>query len=164
MGSPRPGSGATGAQGATGDTGPQGPQGPQGPKGPKGDQGPAGATNGYSATNSHVVDANAADGFTQQIVGLSGLPSGDYIVWATVSNFGSGTDDMECSLDGPAGTLDPSGQRVHVDFPQTVTITGVVKDLNNALISLDCGEVPGILDQPPTAYANIEALPVSTLQ
>jgi hypothetical protein len=158
--------GPTGPKGATGAAGANGTAGSRGPTGPKGATGPSGSdatVDGYSATNSHVVDAEAANGFTQEIVGLSGLPAGDYIVWATVTNDG-GTDDMECSLEGPGGSLDPSGHRVRVDYPQTVTITAVVKDYSGGQIAVYCGKLPALIDDPPTASANIEALPVSTLQ
>jgi hypothetical protein len=102
----------------------------------------------------------------QQLVGLSGLPAGDYVVWATISNEGSGNETILCSLDGPAGTIQPHGEPFRVEFPETVTVTGVVKNAPaNTVLSVDCGQWPDLLDSnPPTAWANIEALPLTTLQ
>jgi hypothetical protein len=68
-----------GVQGPQGPQGPQGVQGPQGIQGPQGPPGPGVAGHVYvSNFNSHVIDKPD----NQEIVGLSGLPAGNYLVWS----------------------------------------------------------------------------------
>jgi hypothetical protein len=56
-----------------------GPQGPQGSQGPQGPQGPGIAGHVYvSDPNSHVIENHD----NQEIVGLSGLPAGNYLIWS----------------------------------------------------------------------------------
>jgi hypothetical protein len=65
----------------TGPQGIQGPQGPQGPQGAQGPQGPAGPASGHvyvSNPNSHEMLQND----NTEIVGLSGLPAGNYLLWS----------------------------------------------------------------------------------
>ncbi len=162
--------GATGARGPTGANGTNGTNGSRGPTGPKGPTGASGASNSYAAFNSHVVDIDGRDG-KQQIVGVSELPAGDYLVWATITNGGVdvNSDDMVCNLTGPNGDIEPKPY-YNADFPlieygHTVTFTGFVKDAPaNTLLSVNCGKISGeITDTPPIALANIEALPVGNL-
>jgi hypothetical protein len=47
----------------------------------------------------------------------------------------------------------------------TVTITGVVRDAPaGSSLALNCSHVSSIGADPPLGHANIEALPVSTIQ
>src|SRR5438046_1139999 len=96
--------GPKGATGAQGPTGPAGTNGSRGPTGPKGPTGASAANNSYASSNSHVVDIDGGDG-KQQIVGVSELPAGDYLVWATITNGSDdvNSDDMVCNLTGPNG-------------------------------------------------------------
>jgi len=76
--------GPVGPQGPLGPQGPQGFQGPPGPQGPQGPPGPAGSGHTYvSNPNSHELGNN---GF--EVVGLSGLPGGNYIIWSPVDIVG----------------------------------------------------------------------------
>jgi uncharacterized membrane protein len=65
----------------TGPTGATGPQGPQGPTGATGPQGPEGSGHAFIATTQgHVtIHHNLAN-----IVTLTGLPAGNYLVWSPV--------------------------------------------------------------------------------
>ena len=167
--------GPAGPRGSTGPTGATGATGPSGPAGPTGPAGPAGAINAYSATNSHVIDASDAGGppLTQTLVGLSGLPGGDYIVWATINNgrLEAGGDDMYCTVTSASGTISPNPtQFIWVDGNgshngDTVTTTGVIQDApDNWSIVVDCGHHSGLIDDPPTGHATITVMPVSTIQ
>jgi hypothetical protein len=62
-------------------TGPQGPTGPQGQTGPTGPQGPEGSGHAFIATTqgSVTIHHNLAN-----IVTLTGLPAGNYLVWSPV--------------------------------------------------------------------------------
>jgi hypothetical protein len=63
----------------TGPQGVQGPQGPQGEQGPQGPPGPGVAGHVYvSNPNSHEMLEND----NTEIVGLSGLPAGNYLIWS----------------------------------------------------------------------------------
>jgi hypothetical protein len=65
--------------------GPQGPQGVPGPQGPQGPQGPPGAGHAYvSDPNSHEIEQNG----DQEIVGLSGLSAGSYLVFSPIDIVG----------------------------------------------------------------------------
>jgi hypothetical protein len=74
-------------------TGPQGPGGPQGPQGP---QGPPGISHAYFALNSHIVEG-APTQTPQEVVGLSDLPPGAYLIWVTLHVQG-GKNDVICRL------------------------------------------------------------------
>lgn len=63
-------------QGIPGPQGPQGIQGPQGPQGPPGP--PVGGHVYVSDPNSHEIAPHTS----QEIVGLSGLPAGNYLIWS----------------------------------------------------------------------------------
>ena len=66
-------------QGIPGPQGPQGVQGPQGAQGPQGPPGPPVDGHVYvSNGNSHVIEPHTS----QEIVGLSGLPAGNYLIWS----------------------------------------------------------------------------------
>ena len=134
----------------------------KGPAGPTGQAGASGVTNAYSAHNAHVIDTDAPD--TQTLVGLSGLPSGDYIVWVTVQN--AGGDDMRCDLVGSTGNLDPTGGSPNWGVPDggLVTVMGVAKNVgNNYSVHLGCGKASAIFDDPPIGHATITALPVGSV-
>lgn len=127
--------------------------------------------NGYSATNSHVVDAAADEGTSQEIVGLSGLPAGDYIVWATLTNGGDNvnSDPMQCRLVANGQVISPGTFYEigpEIDYGYATTLTGVVKNApSNTELIVYCGKMSGqISDTPPVANADIEAIPVGTLQ
>jgi len=57
--------------------------------GPQGPQGPAGPASGHvyvSNFNSHVIDDPQPS--EQEIVGLSGLPAGNYLIWSPIEIYG----------------------------------------------------------------------------
>ena len=101
----------------TGPAGPQGPQGPQGPEGPQGPQGPAGGgVHAYVAgQNSQVV----GDGW-QEIVGLSGLPAGSYLLWAPLEAKGYDADfppACELSINDDPATPEPDNVVLPLPIP-----------------------------------------------
>ena len=107
-----------GQVGPQGVQGPQGPQGPQGAQGPQGPQGPAGPVSGHvyvSNPNSHEVLQND----NTEIVGLSGLPAGNYLIWSPMIIVGDDpTLNSVCDwyVNGatfPTGT--PNGYTFHYD-------------------------------------------------
>jgi hypothetical protein len=53
-----------------------------GPRGPQGPSGPSGTSHAYHAKNSHAIPSN------EELVGLSGLPAGHYVVWVTATVVG----------------------------------------------------------------------------
>jgi len=70
-------------------TGPQGPQGPQGPMGPPG---PEGSGHAFTATSAGFVTIHGPT----DVITLSGLPAGTYLVWSPVEVVGdddSGTNN-----------------------------------------------------------------------
>jgi len=93
-----------GPQGVTGPTGPQGPagaagpQGAAGPLGPEGPAGPSGTSQSYYASNSHIVTAVPRDEDAQDIVGLSFLPFGLYVVRVSVWNQDPDKNDVSCGI------------------------------------------------------------------
>ncbi len=100
----------TGPQGPAGPQGPQGPQGAQGPQGPQGPAGPGVAGHLYvSNPNSHVIDYASPN--EQEIVGLSGLPAGNYLIWSPITIYGdeSGYEGSECAwrINGQTPYPDP---------------------------------------------------------
>jgi len=108
--------GQTGPQGAQGPQGPQGPQGVQGPQGAQGPAGPGVAGHVYvSNPNSHEMLQND----NTEIVGLSGLPAGNYLIWSPMIIVGDDpTLNSVCDwyVNGasfPAGT--PNGYTFHYD-------------------------------------------------
>ena len=76
-------------------------QGIQGPQGPQGQQGPPGqdSVSGHvyvSNPNSHVIDTPSPA--EQEIVGLSGLPPGNYLIWSPIEIYGDDAGfDGECA-------------------------------------------------------------------
>jgi hypothetical protein len=103
------------------------------------------------------------------LVGLSGLPAGDYVVWATIAR-GDG-DPIGCDLFGPASEVMPAPDgfvypvQVNNNTTNTVTITGVLKDAPaNTVLLVECTDIqPGAFPAHPEATGDIEALPMSTL-
>ncbi len=170
--------GPTGARGPTGGRGPTGPggagggRGPTGPEGSTGPQGPAGtssSSHAYFATNSHVIDffGNVYQTVTQ----LSGLPSGSYLVWATVEDFsGSNLDntDLWCVVEGGGSSLsflDPVGGEFGVPPSEdhgAITVAGAASLPSNGKIVLACDTT---FDDKGnvTAYANVTAIKVDQL-
>ena len=87
--------GPAGPQGPVGPQGPQGFQGPPGLQGPQGPPGPAGSGHTYvSDPNSHELGNN---GF--EVVGLSGLPGGNYIIWSPVDLVGDTSPGIGATCD-----------------------------------------------------------------
>jgi len=151
--------GPTGPAGSNGTNGTPGTTGPTGPTGPKGSDA---TVNGYATRNTHVIDAGD-ENHEQLLIGLSGLPGGDYLVWSTLTN--SGGDDAECDLQGPGGSVQPYDP-VRIRDHETVGISGAVTSAGGPInLLVYCWHDPGIVqDNPPTVHADIQALPVSTLQ
>jgi hypothetical protein len=155
--------------GPKGDPGPAGPAGPAGPTGPTGPQGPAGASGtsqAYFATNSHVVDTTDTTGVHGDVFNtLSGLTSGTYLVWATVTNQPTGAtgESIYCWLLGTGGVNPtPDGQGFSVDSTSTTTISGQVTVPDNGQLTLSCrSNVSDSGDN--TAYGNITALKIDQL-
>jgi hypothetical protein len=81
-------------------TGPQGPQGPVGPVGPQGPQGQPGSTvpDLYASYNSHDIEGGDPHQHDIEIVGLSNLPAGTYLINATVTIY-EGADVAQCYFD-----------------------------------------------------------------
>ncbi len=97
-------------QGIQGPQGPQGAQGAQGVQGQQGPQGPAGPASGHvyvSNPNSHVIDnPQPAE---QEIVGLSGLPAGNYLIWSPIEIYGDDGDfDAQCAWRINDAPLEPN--------------------------------------------------------
>jgi hypothetical protein len=94
-------------------TGPQGPQGPQGPAGP---QGPEGSGHAFFATGSTTITHGL-----DEVVALTGLPAGTYLVWAPVIVVG----------DGDSGTNDVCEWKINgsqIDIPEGYTFMFDAKD------------------------------------
>ncbi len=68
--------------------GPQGPQGAQGPQGQQGPQGPEGTGHAYTATSGGFVTIHGST----DVITLSGLPAGTYLVWSPVEVVGDNDD------------------------------------------------------------------------
>jgi hypothetical protein len=139
-------------------TGQQGQQGPQGPKGDIGPRGPAGAdglTHAYYDTNTLTVN----DGFKQRVVGLSGLPAGTYLVWATARSV-SGSDTAFCQLDNNSSALDNSSAPVNsadsatpIEDSKTTSFTGVVTIAGTDVVGVNCISEAGTVTQNQSTIA-----------
>ncbi|MGW5261502.1 hypothetical protein ACWEQG_11025 [Microbispora sp. NPDC004025] len=115
--------GPTGPQGARGETGPQGPQGPAGPQGPQGEKGEPGATYGQTHYVRQAVDRR--DGAWVDVVRVSELPAGDYIVQTRVdvnpwSSKGPGTSGYFalCELKTPTGVVSVRSEQDQGEWPK----------------------------------------------
>jgi hypothetical protein len=158
--------GPAGPTGPTGPTSPTGPTGPSGPTGPTGATGPAGTSNGYATSNTRTIDSTDPNN-QEQLIGLSGLPSGDYMVWLTITNLSG--DTARCHIFSGSQTIEPTGPTLSWPLSRegdTVTITGFVKDApSNASILATCYDYDaGLTVNGPVLAANMEALPLTTLQ
>ncbi len=150
-------------------TGQQGQQGPQGPKGDIGPQGPAGAdglSHAYYDTNTLTVN----DGFKQRVVGLSSLPAGTYLVWATARSV-SGSDTALCQLDDNTSALDNSSAPINnadsatpIEDSKTTSFTGVVTVAGTDVLGVNCISEPGTVTQnESTIAAAITAVKLDSL-
>lgn len=138
--------------------------GTQGPPGPRGPQGVAGTSQAYTADNSHVIDTKLAA--TQDLVGLSGLPAGTYLVWATVSDMDFGQDDVSCDLreNGTVIQVDDLGQsHFTVDNGTSTTVVAAVAAPANTSFIVGCGRAEGIFGGPPVVSGRVIALKIDTL-
>lgn len=101
----------------TGPQGPQGPEGPQGPQGLQGPQGPAGpGVHAYVAGQNSVT---VGDGW-QEIVGLGGLPAGNYLLWAPLEAKGYDADfppACELSINDDPATPTPDNVVLPLPIP-----------------------------------------------
>ena len=158
--------------GPTGPPGPTGQQGPAGPPGPKGDTGPQGpaGTSGLShadyATNTLTVN----DGFNQRVVGLSGLPAGNYLVWATARSV-SGSDTAFCQLANNSSRLDTNGAPIssadsntRIEDSKATSFTGAVTIAGTDVVGVLCISEPGAVTQnESTIAASITAVKLDSL-
>jgi hypothetical protein len=104
--------GPTGATGATGATGPAGPAGPAGT---------SGAAHGYFGTDSNSL----GPGQTQDIVTVSNLPTGTYLVWADIEVDGiNDTATVFCGLYSGSQLLNPSTGGAWITTVQTSGVSG----------------------------------------
>jgi hypothetical protein len=139
-------------------------QGPQGPQGPQGAPGLPGTSQAYSADNSHVIDTKAAA--TQELVGVSGLPAGVYLVWATVSDMDFGQDDVVCDLtqNGNPIQVDDLGQsHFSVSVGTSATIVAAVSASTVTSFIVGCGRVEGIIGGPPVIAGRVIVLKIDAL-
>jgi hypothetical protein len=78
-----------------------------GPRGPQGPPGPSGTSHAYHAKNSHSIPSDV------ELVGLSGLPAGSYVVGVTVTVVGDDESlGMTCLIrinDEPSNFIIPVG-------------------------------------------------------
>ena len=121
--------------------------------------------NGYYAWNSHILED--PDTVPIPLVGLSDLPVGDYIVWATITN--GGGRDIVCEVGGPdrgdgkLGHIQPNpDDMVRVRDGQTVTVTGVIRgraDDTSERVWVNCFPLLSGGDDNPMAYATVVAMP-----
>jgi len=151
--------------GVTGQQGAQGPQGPQGPAGPAGAAG-----HGYIAENARRITAEHEG--TQELVGLSELPAGNYLVWFTAyindafqGLDGGDTNFLRCILNA-GGVDDVSVLSVmdeesagSFDRGALSAVTAVTLPANGALL-VRCGKRLG---DPPLAHGRIVALRIGGL-
>jgi len=139
--------GATGAQGPAGPAGAAGPAGPSGPTGPTGPQGPSGASSAFvtNSQNGPILWLN------QEItVGSLSLPAGNFLVFGKLGvDFPSppsvpstSTQDLLCTLQSPAGTLDSSEVNVQAgqaaDMLTAIPLQGYVSFDSPSLVSMVC--------------------------
>lgn len=125
-------------------TGPQGSQGPQGPQGPSG---PAGATHAWSATSASVVaPSDPSELLGIDIVSVSDLPPGNYVVWVAgeTNVTGSGEDFSECALESSSGIMQQQELELNPPDQGTYALTGAASLPNGGSVSLKCGNnIPG---------------------
>jgi hypothetical protein len=127
-----------------------------GQAGQTGPTGPSGTSAGYAASGSHFLEADAPA--TEELVGVSGLPAGSYIIWATI--FTHLGDDIVCDLTHGTQPVQP-GAPVHYRTGNSMTMTSFVRNAPaNASFFVRCGQTGG----DPEAFAKIEAIKVDTLQ
>jgi hypothetical protein len=150
-------------------TGQQGQQGPQGPKGDIGPQGPAGA-DGLSHADYDANTLTVNDGFKQRVVGLSGLPAGTYLVWATVRSV-SGSDTAFCQLDNNSSALDNSSAPIssadsasRIEESKATSFTGVVTIAGADVVGVNCiSEAGAVTQNESTIAAAITAVKLDSL-
>jgi hypothetical protein len=161
----------TGIQGPTGPQGLQGTQGPQGATGPTGPTGPN-STDVYASWNSHTIPADSTNTHAQdqEIVGLSDLNAGSYLVTATVwvtlgsCTLCSGPQPVQCYFrdqSGPVSDFYPIAGNLEMFNDQgiyTMTLIHALPAPPNT-IRVICGSY----DRQSSAYAGIVAQKVNPL-
>lgn len=136
-----------------------------GPQGPQGAAGTSGISHVYFATDNNDVETATDPG--KEVVGLSNLPAGSYLVMSTLhSTFASGqTDgsDVYCQLlkngnkDTPLFDFPSDGSEV--SFFHGLTLSAVTTVTSSDTIGLYCLE----FDTPTEVVANITALAVNNV-
>jgi hypothetical protein len=132
----------TGPQGPQGPAGPQGQQGPQGPQGPQGAQGPtgpSGTSHGYFAKMAKPLGMAQSPAYAA-VIAIYGLPTGTYMVWASIQDDdGGSSSSFGCYIavngtaiaDTQMGTFINSAGSLAVTSATTITSGG-------SAIEVDC--------------------------
>jgi hypothetical protein len=152
--------GQDGAPGGVGPTGATGPQGPQGPAGQTGPQGPAGAPDVFwtNKLETNVLPDNPLPGAEPNVVQLTNLPSGKYLVTSNVIfNIGIhtvvGCQDNDAGIGGTVKTVNPSPG----EFDVTDVQLQVPVDLpNGGDVQITCYSNPYDYSQSTTYRNGIE--------
>jgi len=135
--------GPAGPQGPAGAAGAQGPAGPTGPAGPQGATGSSGVSHVYNAINTYTVNEDG-----HEVVGLSDLPAGPYMVVATVSTSLAGAG---CSLNVDAG----GSSSANIDVARGMTFAGVFSSSGSNVVHVYCTALSG---DPSVIDGSIEAI------
>jgi len=145
-----------GLTGPTGATGAAGPTGAGGATGPAGTDGTNGTSRGFFAENFHEIEGEHAE----QLVGLSELPAGNYLVTATVEAFPL-EREMSCKLltNGSVFkvfSVNPAGEATG-----NATAIGAVRSAPaNTELLVDC---VAFFEGKPDATGSISAIKVDTI-
>jgi len=116
-------------------------------------------SHGYNATNTYTVDSNAY----HQVVGLSDLPAGPYVVLATVTNLVGDKADCELNFNGSHVGGNAGSQLASVDQGYGMTFTGVITSTGADVVEVECTSIIGVTLNSSEILGSIEAIKLDAL-